>query len=66
MKKENRMRNNIMKNQTRGLEIAREKAIEILESIAEYMGNEEMFDCKNGNTIWYDLEDRITDIIKKK
>lgn len=50
----------------KGLEIAREKAIDILESIAEYMGNEKMFDCKNGNTIWYDLEDLVTDIIKKK
>jgi hypothetical protein len=30
------------------------------------MGKEDMFDCKNGNTIWYDLEDRITDIIKNK
>jgi hypothetical protein len=59
-------RNNIMKNQVRGLERAREKSIDILESIAEYMGNEDMFDCKNGSTIWYDLEDKITDIIKRK
>jgi hypothetical protein len=50
----------------KGLEIAREKAIEILESIAEYMGNEDMFDCKNGDTKWYDLEDMVTDIIKRK
>ena len=49
-----------------GLEIAREKAIDILESIAEYMGNDEMFDSKNGDTKWYDLEDRVTDIIKRK
>jgi len=50
----------------KGLEIAREKAIDILESIAEYMGDEEMFDCKNGNSLWYDLEDKIADIIKNK
>jgi hypothetical protein len=50
----------------KGLEVAREKAIEILESIAEYMGNEKMFDCKNGNTRWYDLEDLVTDIIKRR
>ena len=52
-----------------GLEIAREKAIDILESITEYMGNEEMFDCsktKKNNTRWYDLEDIVTDIIKRK
>lgn len=59
-------RNNIMKNQTRGLEIAREKAIDILENIAVYMGNEEMFDSKNGDTRWYDLEDMVTDIIKRE
>ncbi len=49
-----------------GLEPARRKAIEILESIAEYMGKEEMFDSKNGDTKWYDLEDMVTDIIKRK
>jgi hypothetical protein len=42
---------------------ARKKSIEILESIAEYMGDETMFDCKKGNTRWYDLEDLITKII---
>jgi hypothetical protein len=50
----------------KGLEIAREKAIEILEDIAEYMGDEEMFDSKNGDTRWYDLEDLVIDIIKRK
>jgi hypothetical protein len=50
----------------KGLEIAREKAIDILESIAEYMGDEEMFDSKFGDTKWFDLEDMITDIIKRK
>jgi len=55
-----------MKNQIRGLEPAREKAINILETIAEYIGKEDIFDCKNGNTIWYDLEDIVTDIIKRK
>ena len=42
---------------------SRRKAIQILEFIANYMGDEEMFDCKDGDTRWYDLEDRITDII---
>jgi len=44
---------------------SRKKAIEILEAIAEKMGNEDMFDCKNGNTTWYDLEDLLTNIIEK-
>ena len=43
---------------------ARQKAIKILETIAEYMGNEDMFDCKNGNSTWYDLEDKLTYIIE--
>jgi hypothetical protein len=42
---------------------ARQKAIEILESIADYIGKPTMFDCKKGNTKWYDLEDLITNII---
>ena len=51
---------------------ARQKAINILEKIAEYMGNETMFDCKDGNvsknndTIWYNLEDMVTNIIIEK
>ena len=44
----------------------RDKAITILEFIAEYMGNENMFDCKNGDTKWYDLEDGIVEIINNK
>lgn len=54
---------------------ARQKAIKILESIAEYMGNEDIFDCKeidcggyestNNDTTWYDLEDIVTNIIIK-
>ena len=50
----------------RGISTARGKAIDILESIADYMGNEKMFDCKNGNTTWYDLEDIVTEIIERK
>jgi len=42
------------------------KAIKILEFIAEKMGNEKMFDCKNDDTMWYDLEDGIMNIIKQK
>lgn len=43
----------------------RENAIEIMEQIAEYIGKPKMFDCKKGNTTWYDVEDIITNIIKK-
>ena len=45
---------------------ARQKAINILENIAKYMGDETMFDCKNGDTKWYDLEDMITWIIVRR
>jgi hypothetical protein len=45
-------------------------SIQILEDIAEYLAKsglakEDIFDCKNGNTTWYDLEDMIVDILKK-
>jgi len=46
------------------LEIEREKAVKILEDIAEYMGNVDMFSCVGGNTRWYDLEDIVYEIIK--
>jgi len=39
----------------------RQKAIEILESIAEKMGNEKMFDGE----LWYELEDKIVEILNK-
>lgn len=45
---------------------ARRKAIRILEHIAEYLGKPTIFDCKKGNTRWYDLEDRITEMILEK
>ena len=45
---------------------ARQKAIEILEGIAEYMKDEEMFDCQNNDGRWYDLEDMITTIINRR
>ena len=38
------------------------KAIRILEFIAEKMGDEKMFDGE----MWYNLEDRIMEIIKGK
>jgi len=50
----------------RNLSITQKIAIQILESIAEYMGDEDMFDCKDGDTKWYDLEDMITRIIEDK
>lgn len=44
----------------------RQKAIRILESIATYMGDEEMFDCdvKGKEGRWYDLEDIVTNVIE--
>lgn len=44
---------------------ARKKAIEILETIAEMLNQEDIFDCKNGDTKWYDFEDKITEIIDR-
>lgn len=48
------------------LSTGRNKAIEILESVAEKLGNEGIFDCKNGDTKWYDFEDMVTEIIERK
>lgn len=50
----------------KNLSTSRNKAIQILENIAEYMGDEDMFDCKGGESTWYDLEDIITKIIERK
>jgi len=50
----------------KGISTARRKAVDILESIADYMGNEKMFDCTKGDTTWYDLEDIVTEIIERK
>lgn len=47
-------------------ELAREKAIEIMERIAEHLHKPKIFDCQKGNTTWYDIEDIITDIISRK
>ena len=41
----------------------RQKAIDILEAIAEKLGDETIFDCKNGDSRWYDLEDMIVYIL---
>ncbi len=46
------------------MEKSRTKAIEIMERIAKYFNKPEMFDCKKGNTTWYDIEDIIVNIIK--
>ena len=43
----------------------RRKAVEILEKIAEKLGNENIFDCRNGDTKWYDYEDMVVDILDK-
>jgi hypothetical protein len=45
---------------------ARQKAIEIMEWIAEYLEKPTIFDCKNGNAKWYDIEDKITEIINRR
>ena len=43
---------------------SRKKAIRILESIADRMGTPDMFDCRDGDTLWYQLEELITNIIE--
>lgn len=42
----------------------RKKAIQILESIAEKLGKPNIFDCKNGDTKWYDFEDIVVEILE--
>ena len=44
---------------------ARQKAIRIMEFIAEYVGKPKIFDCKGGDTRWYDVEDKLTGIINE-
>ena len=43
---------------------SRQKAINIMEYIADYLGKPTIFDCKNGDTKWYDIEDELTNIIE--
>ena len=43
----------------------RQKAIEILEAVAEKLGKPTIFDCKDGDTKWYDFEDMIVEILTK-
>ncbi len=45
--------------------LSRQIAIQILESIAEKLGDETIFDCNNGDTKWYDFEDMVTFYIEK-
>ncbi len=46
---------------------ARKKAIYIMESIAERVGNETIFDTKaDDDTRWFDIEDFITRVIAGK
>jgi len=52
------------------MEKIRELAIEILEDIAELLqkkklAKETIFDCKNGNSNWYDFEDMIVETLKR-
>ncbi len=44
---------------------SRQTAIHILESIARKLGKEALFDCLNGNTMWYDFEDMVTTVIEQ-
>ena len=45
---------------------SRQKAIAVMEFIATYLRKPKLFDCKNGNTKWYDVEDKLTNIINEK
>lgn len=45
---------------------SRKKAIRIMEYIASRIGDDDIFDCKGGNTTWYDVEDILTNIIEGK
>jgi len=51
-----------------GMSDERNKAIEILETIAEMLGNEDMFDCIENDKVeydrWYRFEDAIVEILK--
>ena len=49
----------------------RELAIRILEEIAELLArkklaSETIFDCKKGNSTWYDFEDLVTELLEEK
>ena len=48
----------------------RQKAIEIMEFIADYIQTEwnicDIFDCRDGNTVWYDVEDEIVNILAER
>lgn len=43
----------------------RQKAIEILENIADKLGKPKLFDCKRGDSKWYDFEDMVVGILAK-
>jgi len=46
---------------------SRQKAISIMEYIAERIGKPTIFDCKEkDDTRWYDIEDTLTNIIDRK
>lgn len=42
----------------------RMKAIAILEKIAEMLGDEQIFDCKDGDDKWYRFEDAVVEVLK--
>ena len=47
---------------------SRQKAIKIMEYIAGYIGQEDIFDCneEKQTTTWYDVEDKLINIIEGK
>jgi len=50
-----------------GMDRDRKKAITILEKIAEMLGDEEIFDCKDGDDKrWYRFEDAVVEILGGK
>ncbi len=59
-----------MKDRTHQYNINRCKerriAVQVLESIAQELGKETIFDCKNGDDKWYRFEDLVTDILIRK
>jgi len=56
----------VIKERLKEIAEARHKAINIMNSIADYFKKPKMFDCKNGDTKWYDIEDMIAEIILSK
>ncbi len=45
---------------------SRKKAIRIMEYMDGFLGDKGIFDCKDGDTTWYEIEDKLTNIINDK